>query len=97
MSRKLLAGASVFGVVALSCFILSGCRQSGSLPQPTEAAATTKQGGTESDVNLIYENHEPVGWVFGRVVGFEGADKPLLPRQTLPAPNPTMLRPPLSP
>lgn len=25
------------------------------------------------------EQTQPVGWVFGRVIGFPGADKPLLP------------------
>ncbi len=33
------------------------------------------------DFQITSSNHnEPVGWVFGRMVGFPGADKPLLPQ-----------------
>jgi hypothetical protein len=80
-----------------ACLTILACVHVRSLTQPTGVAVAPNSGGTESDINFIYETHEPVGWVFGRVVGFKGADKPLLPPQTLPAPNSMMLRPSLSP
>ncbi len=31
-------------------------------------------------VSRLSEQSRPVGWVFGRMIGFPGADKPLLPQ-----------------
>jgi hypothetical protein len=38
----------------------------------------------EFDANTIHAKQELVGWVFGRVIGFPGADKPMLPGQSFP-------------
>ncbi len=35
---------------------------------------------TKEHVSFPGEQTEPVGWVFGRMIGFPGADKPLLPQ-----------------
>lgn len=58
-----------------------------SLLSPQRAAVTVEPFSTEADMNLIYSHQEPVGWVFGRVVGFDGADKPMLPRRSFPPMN----------
>lgn len=58
-----------------------------SLLLPQEPAVTAEPFSTDADVDLIYKHHEPVGWVFGRVVGFQGADKPMLPRRSFPPMN----------
>jgi len=50
-------------------------------------AITAKPNAADLDGNTIYTKQEPVGWVFGRVVGFEGADKPMLRRPSFPAMN----------
>lgn len=73
-----------------SCVVLAVCGfavRSLVLPQP--AAVTAKPFISESNPNTIYVKQEPVGWVFGRVVGFKGADKPMMPHQSFP----TMIRP----
>lgn len=55
--------------------------------QPGVAPSNVRRSGL--DVDLVYQQREPVGWVFGRMIGFPGADKPLLPRQVPPlAPPP---------
>ncbi len=58
-----------------------------SLLLPQETAVTAEPFSTDADVDLIYSQHEPVGWVFGRVIGFQGADKPMLPQRSYPPMN----------
>jgi len=56
----------------------------------TQPAVTPmKMRQSEPEADFVYEQQESVGWVFGRMIGFQGADKPLLPRQAPPlAPQP---------
>ncbi len=60
-------------------------------------ATTTNRDATPFTDPQIYQRHEPVGWVFGRIVGFQGADKPFLPRHSMPAPNSSQFRSSFSP
>lgn len=73
-----------WGTSLLACLFVAVCAFAGwSLVMPQRTPVTERPQGLVSDPNAIDTKHEPVGWVFGRVVGFEGADKPLL-RQTFP-------------
>jgi hypothetical protein len=45
----------------------------------TEVRETPNSLATGHD-SLTREQTQPVGWVFGRMIGFPGADKPLLPQ-----------------
>lgn len=84
---KRIVGISLLG--ALLAYHLAG--QSSDENPPSAVETGERWGPSESD--LIHARREPVGWVFGRVMGFQGADKPLLPRQTPPTP---LLLPPSS-
>jgi len=53
-------------------------------PRRETAAAVVSSIAAPNDRATIYQQQEGVGWVFGRVIGFQGADKPLLPRQAFP-------------
>ena len=75
----------LFGTIALLAVLAFGV--SLQLSKPTRPTATPSgQQQKELEIDMIHQQTEPMGWVFGRVVGFEGADKPLLPRQSFPAP-----------
>ena len=59
--------------------------------QPAVSPSNVRQNELEGD--FVYEQQESVGWVFGRMIGFQGADKPLLPRQSppfAPLPGPSL-------
>lgn len=73
-----ILGVSI-GLSVSACIVV----WSRSLLQPATITTTTQSAIEIDDASLIYQNQEPVGWVFGRVIGFQGADKPLLPRQRL--------------
>jgi hypothetical protein len=44
------------------------------------AVRTTRKSLATDRVSLPSEQTQPVGWVFGRLIGFPGADKPLMPQ-----------------
>ncbi len=77
------AGSLVVSVGLVSFGFAMSRPRSDSVP----AVHSANRVESEPPTHLVYDRKEPVGWVFGRVVGFEGADKPLLPRQAFPAPN----------
>lgn len=71
-------------LAVLACWIT---RKSPDQRQP--AVAPMNRRPSEAEVDFVYEQQESVGWVFGRMMGFQGADKPLLPRHVPPlAPRP---------
>lgn len=47
---------------------------------PRTAVKETPQSLASDHVSLVSEQTQPVGWVFGRLIGFPGADRPLLPQ-----------------
>lgn len=47
---------------------------------PRTAVKETPQSLASDHVSLVSEQTQPVGWVFGRLIGFPGADKPLMPQ-----------------
>ena len=61
------------GVVACLGILL------GIVTSQTELNETRKSLATDQ-VALPGEQAQPVGWVFGRMIGFPGADKPLMPQ-----------------
>jgi hypothetical protein len=89
MKERVIRRRTVWSVSTAACLTIPVCVILVQMRTYSVATApvATDPDHSESDLSLIYEKREPVGWVFGRVVGFEGADKPLLPRRTLPAPN----------
>ncbi len=42
--------------------------------------AVKEKSSASDHVSPVSEHTQPVGWVFGRLIGFPGADKPLLPQ-----------------
>ena len=51
----------------------------GTATSRTAMRTARKSLATDRD-SLSSEQTQPVGWVFGRLIGFPGADKPLIPR-----------------
>ncbi|QDS93907.1 hypothetical protein FF011L_26840 [Roseimaritima multifibrata] len=84
--------------VGVACLVVfAGGLGVRSLLSNQEPTVMTKPVSTDADVDQIYTNHEPVGWVFGRVVGFQGADKPMLPHRSRPSMNRTSFARPAKP
>jgi len=75
----------LFGSIAVLAVLACGVGLQSSAPnRPAETSTGLEH--KELDIDMMHQRTEPVGWVFGRMVGFEGADKPLLPRRSFPGP-----------
>lgn len=73
--------------VAVGFLILTGVLIDRSLYSSVPKVLPESLSGDAPDPSLVFQDEEPVGWVFGRVVGFQGADKPFLPNQSFPSPT----------